>query len=326
MHQRFFPWLLICALFAAVSLRVHAAPGEFKTPGKILVAKVSGKATKTINGAVTNLEKEMDIEQSAKINTVGSDSSVVILFSNGATTRLGGDTELVIDEYLQDPFTAQIKVKEMDKEPTPSRTKLRLNRGELVGDVKKLRLEDNASFTVQTPVGAAGIRGTVFRIVFRPSANGQAFFQLSTASGLVQLSQPGQNTTVTASGTAGVQIPQGQGVELMVNVTTNAQGQMVVTVLPPLPSATTSVNATTLAQLSAVAVEIAGAVQNAVFSPPSSGAGGGAPSGSIGSSNAGGGPASSTTQFTTENAAGTITVTNPQQQNAIPSGQLTSQP
>jgi hypothetical protein len=314
MHQRFLPWLLIGVLFASFSLRAHAASGQFKSPGKILVARVVGKATKTLNGSVTELKKEDAVETSAKVNTIGANSSVVLAFSNGATTRLGGDTELVIDEFLQDPFSEEVRPSTIDAEPTPSRTKLSLNRGELVGDVKKLKLQQDAAFTVQTPVGAAGVRGTVFRIVFRPSSTpGQALFQLSTAAGLVDY----QGINATGAGTAKVDITQGQEISFTVSITINAQGQIVVNVQPPPPGATTGIPANTLAQVATAATDIAGAVINAVFSPPR--VIGGQPTGSIG--------ATTTSSIRTENATGTVTVTNPQPpQNAIPTGQITSQP
>jgi hypothetical protein len=313
MHKRFLPWLLIGVLFASFSLRVHAASGQFKTPGTIKVARVVGKATKTVGGTETELKKEDTVEQSAVVRTVGDKSSLVLAFSNGATTRLGGETELVIDEFLQDPFKDDVRPSKIDAEPTPSRTKLSLNRGELVGDVKTLKLDQDASFTVTTPVGAAGVRGTVFRIVFRPSGTpGQAIFQLTTAAGLVDF-----GANATASGTAKLDIPQGQEISFSVDVTINAQGQMVVTVLPPPPGATKGVTANTMAEVAAVAVEITGAVATAIFSAPR--VPGGPPTGSIGDGR-------TTSILNTQNAAGTINVTNPQPQNAIPAGQLTSPP
>jgi hypothetical protein len=306
MHQRFLPWVLIGVLFTALTLRVHAAePGKFKSPGKILVAKAD-KATKTVGSQVTPLSKDMDIEQSAKINTEKG-GSVVLVFSSGATTRIGEDSELVIEEFLQDPFAETVKVKDAVEEPSPSRTRLALNKGELVGDVKKLRLDQNSEFTVKTPVGAAGVRGTVFRIVFRPDPNNpnKATFQLTTTSGLVQ------NTVVTATGTSpGVQIPQGQQIDILVDVTFNAQGQMVVTAIPP-PTPNTAIPPGTMADVTKAAVEIAGAVQNAVFSPPT---GGGPPPGSVS------GPVTTTTNFNANGNKGTI------QTEAIPAGQIMSKP
>lgn len=383
MHHRLLPWLLFVAFFGAISLRAQTPTRGVFDPnnnsGKILVAKVSGKATKKVNGVVTDLAVNMYVEQSATVNTGAGDSSVILLFSNGATTKLGADTELVIDEFLQDPFAdlGTVKVKELEKEPSPSRTKISLNHGELVGDVKALLYDRGSEFTVQTPVGAAGIRGTVFRIVFRPGTNGQAFFQLTTASGRVDYTQPGQGgannananaqtttttTTATASGTAAVQVPQGQEIEILVNVTTNAQGQTIVTALPPPPSTTNNVAATTLQQVTTAAVEIAAAVQNAVFTsqaPASPGAagttGGGTTTGSVtgdtststtsqsgsgsqqgnqgtgtgsqGQNNGQGGTSTTTTStFQTDNAQGTVNVTTTQAQKSIPSGQITSQP
>lgn len=358
MHQRLLTWLLFVAFFATVSVRAQApnvnGPGQFNLPGKILVAKVSGKAFKTVAGQQTDLVPDMEIEQNAKVTT-GKDGSAVLSFSNGATTRLGADTELTVEEFLQDPFSGTIKVSQLDKEPSPSRTKLSLSHGELVGDVKTLRESQGSKFIVQTPVGAAGVRGTVFRIVFIPGANGQAFFQLTTASGRVEYTAPGQTpgggttngtvttTTATASGTAAVNVPQGQEIEILVNVTTNAQGQMEITALPPPPSTTTSVTPANLTQITSVAVEIATAVQNAVYTaptPPSGtgGTGGGGTSGSgttTGSINGSttttqtsGGTTTTTTTTTnnlqTKNATGTVTTT--QSQTSIPAGQLSSQP
>ena len=71
----------------------------------------------------------------------------------------------------------------LKKEPTKSKTTLNLSYGEMVGDVKKLNT--SSSYSIKTPVGAAGIRGTIYRIVFRPTSNGKAFFTVSTAEGLV---------------------------------------------------------------------------------------------------------------------------------------------
>lgn len=308
MHQRFLSWLLIGVCFVAFGLRAEAQGALKGTKGKILVARVGGTAavTKTVGTQTTRLAKEMEVEESAKVVT-GADSFVVLAFSNGATTRLGPDSELVIAEFLQDPFPDEVKPSAMTEEPSPSRTKLLLNKGELVGDVKTLKRKTDG-FTVQTPVGAAGVRGTVFRIVFRPAANGQSTFQLTTTSGLVEYT--GQQTSnITAQGTANVNVEAGMTVD--VDVTINAQGQTIITVLPP-----TQTNGPTSAAASAAASEIAAAVATTVFLPP---VGGAPPAGSIGSGTV-------VTNFTTQNTTGTIQATDVPPQNAIPAGQLQSQP
>ena len=283
MQLRFLPWLFLCAIFATVSLRAQPTTSVTGGAELILVAKVTGDVRKSLDGQSVALRNGDKVEQRAKVNTANN-ASVVLAFSNGATLRLEQDSELVIEEYLQDPFTSAVKVSEMKKEPSKSRTRLGLNRGELVGDVKPLDHAGGSSFTVQTPVGAAGIRGTIFRIVFRPNGTGQAFFTLSTAVGNVAFTQgteggaaqtPG--AAATAQGVAGVPVPQGQEIMITVDVTQNAQGQLVVTA-PPTVTGSSNITAGN----NAVALETAGAialaVQQTVFTPAASG---GATAGSI---------------------------------------------
>ena len=300
MHHRIF-WLFLWALVSVVALRAQAptpagpatGASAVMPPGEVKAVKVSGRVSMTVDGVTTTLNKDDLVKQTAKINTENN-SSVVLAFSNGATTQLGPDTELVIEEFLQDPFPNTIAVASLTDEPTTSRTRLALNHGELVGEVKHLKREKGSRFDVQTPVGAAGIRGTTFRIVFRPQGTGQAFFQLTTAVGEVAFVQPNAsgsgtpaggtatggatpsggtapgNTAPTATGTGtatGVSVPQGQEISITVNVTQNAQGQMVVTVLPPPVTATVNVSVASMTAVTQVAKDIAVAVQQTVFTP-----------------------------------------------------------
>jgi len=70
-------------------------------------------------------------------------------------------------------------------------------------------LNTASSYSIKTPVGAAGIRGTTFRIVFRPSSDGKAFtFTLSTGEGKVLFTG-----TTQATGT-GVDVSEKQEVAI----------------------------------------------------------------------------------------------------------------
>jgi hypothetical protein len=198
MHKRFLLGLVLFAAGAFLPLRAQtpaaspapSAPAAMP-PGQILAAKVTGVVTMTVNAApAVTLVGGEPIPQHATINTNAA-ANAVLVFSNGATTQLGENSQLVIDEFLQDPFPANITMANIDTEPTTSKTKLRLNHGELVGNVKHLQHTKGSTFTVDTPVGAAGIRGTTFRIVFRPNGTGLAFFSLSTVEGNVAFQQPG---------------------------------------------------------------------------------------------------------------------------------------
>jgi hypothetical protein len=320
MHHRFLSWMCFCALaavtpFHAQPLTTAAGAPVGMPPGMVLVAKVSGTVTMLYQGVQTAVNVDDRIPQAATVITgQEAESSVVLVFSNGATTQLGMDTELIIQEFLQDPFASTIRVAELAEEPSASRTNLRLNRGELVGNVKRLQHSRGSSFTVHTPVGAAGIRGTTFRIVFRPSGTGQAFFQLSTAEGNIAFSQgvgtdpgvgggvqvggadgapagqPGEpqagdaqpaGTTPTApaaagaSGVADIPVPQGQEITVTVTVTTNQQGQVVAAVAPTVTS-TAPISPTTMALVTQAAQQIAVATQQATFTSPAPASTGGA--------------------------------------------------
>ena len=102
---------------------------------------------------------------------------------NGSSVRIGADSRLAIEEFKMDPLAAPISnPSALKAEPSKSKTVLNLSYGEMVGDVKKLN--SSSSYSIKTPVGAAGIRGTIYRIVFRPSSDGKAFFTISTAGGV----------------------------------------------------------------------------------------------------------------------------------------------
>jgi len=96
---------------------------------------------------------------------------------------------------LQDPFNQPIKVSELVDEPTTSITKLNLVRGELMSNVKHLRRDKGSVFSVQTPVGAAGIRGTTFQVLFRPSGN-FASYALRMVEGKIALDFGGRSRDV----------------------------------------------------------------------------------------------------------------------------------
>lgn len=312
-------------MLAAISVRAQPAAGAPAAANAsaivggmelILVAKVTGTAQMTVNGAVINLKVDDKVPRSAKINTQAG-SSVVLAFSNGATTHLGADTELIVEEFLQDPFSSAVALRDVAEEPSQSRTKLRLNRGELTGKVAKLKHDKGSTFVVETPVGAAGIRGTTFRIVFTPNGTGQAFFQLSTVEGNVGFAALGSGidpTTgaapgapapapaapgVTAVGDAALPVPGGQQIEITVSVTTNAAGQQVVTIVQP-PTATIAIPPTLIAAVTQTATEIAVATQATVFTPvTTSSTGGAGPSSEV----------SGTTGSTTGSTTGTTGTT-----------------
>jgi hypothetical protein len=151
----------------------------------------------------------------------------------------------------------------MTAEPSTSRTKLNLSRGELVGNVKKLNYDAGSSFNIQTPVGAAGIRGTTFRIVFRPDGTGKAFFSLTTVEGNVVLASGTVNLPSETS------VPDNKEVEVVIDVNVDAEtGAVTVAVGSAPPIVVADAAPTTVAAVAAVVQQIATAVATVTFTTP----------------------------------------------------------
>ena len=176
---------LFCA-FVAIALSVNSWAQT--NPGDIKPVRIVGQVQKLLpNAQFVQLTKKDILHENDTVVT-GKDSSVVLVFMNGSSIQLGADTRLKIDEFKMEKLDQEILPSKLTKEPSVSKTALNLAYGEIVGDVKKLNTAGGSTYSIKTPVGAAGIRGTVFRIVFRPTSDGKAFtFQLSTSEGLVVL-------------------------------------------------------------------------------------------------------------------------------------------
>jgi hypothetical protein len=177
--------------------------------GQIVAARVQGTVTSASKpGAIGVPLREGDtVDEDATIVTE-TGASVILVFSNGATVDLAGDSRLKISEFVQDPFASDLKASEIKQETGTSVTRLFLTKGELVGRVAHLNVDQGSEFTVKTPVGAAGIRGTFFRHIFRPDRHGKAFISVETFEGLI---------VVTGLAAGPVEIPAGRKLETTVD-------------------------------------------------------------------------------------------------------------
>lgn len=237
MHHRF-PLVLLVSLFMIAGIsRVGAqssAPLTSIQPNEVWATGIVGDVTAELGSSRRQLKGQQKVEEGSTIRT-GLGASVILVFSNRARTQLGENSVLELRKYQHDIAEPSAKGNETDVEDGKSVTELRLALGELSGTVK-LRKDGKSNFEVGTPVGAAGIRGTTFRIIYRPPAAGQAFgtpgtFQLINNDGGVIFNSgaqgggagaggggggaPGPGGSVGAVGTTqGLEIPAGQQIEI----------------------------------------------------------------------------------------------------------------
>jgi hypothetical protein len=237
-----------CAIVAiALSLNSSAQTQA----GQIKAARVENQVLKQLADGSNVPVKNGDMLNEKDIILTGKGASIVLVFSNGSSVKLGADTRLAIDEFKMDPLGEDINMSTLTAEPSKSKTTLNLAYGEMVGDVKKLNA--SSSYSIKTPVGAAGIRGTIFRIVFHPAADGKAFFTVSTAEGKVVM----QGVT-----TQDIPIAAGKEVVVTVDIPTdkNTAAAPPVIVTHDIPPATAAIIVT-------ASEHIAETVQQTIFNP-----------------------------------------------------------
>ncbi|HEY8993087.1 MAG TPA: FecR family protein [Lacunisphaera sp.] len=236
---------LFCA-FVAAALSVSASAQT--AAGQIKAAKVQGEVLKITAAGATAPLKDGDALTESDTVTTGKGASVVLVFMNGSSVRVGSDSRLAVEEFKMDPLAQPLSnPTALKAEPSKSKTTLNLSYGEMVGDVKKLN--SSSTYSIKTPVGAAGIRGTIYRIVFKPSSNGKAFFTISTAEGKVVM-----------EGVTDQTIPVDEGKEVVVEIDTdNPTTPKIVT--QDIPPATTAL-------INAASRELTETMKDAVIDNP----------------------------------------------------------
>lgn len=200
-------WKRLCVMILGiwvVSFTTSSAESDPKRrPGKVVVANVTGKAEAVDpESKSSQILKKNDIISEKHTVKVGADSTATLVFSNGSSINLLANSSLIISQFLQDPFSLPYTTAIVTEEPTTSVTKLNLVKGEVVCNVKKLRTKEGSSFVVNTPVGAAGVRGTIFAVSYVPDPSGgnKWVYTLSVTEGEVALTDDKGNVTLVTAG------------------------------------------------------------------------------------------------------------------------------
>jgi hypothetical protein len=152
------PLLLRLALAAGLAAPAvaFAAEAALTRPGQLTVTAVTGELNVRTGDAVKPAKAEERVRVDSRLAT-GRRSLATLAFSNGAILELGPDSEVEVEELLQAPFTTTLKPAEWKAEPSVSRTRLRVIRGEARATVKRLLTARGSAFVIVTPAGAASV-------------------------------------------------------------------------------------------------------------------------------------------------------------------------
>jgi hypothetical protein len=267
---------LLAPAFAQTDTTSPAAPAPAGPPpmvqGQIVAARVRGTVTaKNLDtGDIHPLLSGDKIAERYQVVT-GANSSVVLVLSNGATVDLAADSSLDVAQFIQDPFSSSVDAATLTQEPSAtSITRLNLTRGEIVGKVAHLNVDKGSIFAVDTPVGAAGIRGTVFRIVFHENANGKATLRVTTLEGTLVFRMEGSELVAISGGKqivlSNITIPPAGTVFSTTGSTTTTSSTTTSGATTTTVTTTTTTN-TENAQIQAAVQTIVNAVLSVTFPP-----------------------------------------------------------
>ena len=143
--------------------------------GAIIIAGIEGQVT-----VINNLTKVPLPSDKVKAGGLlfdghtiqtGPSSKIVLLLTNGTITTVKPESSLILRSLHKKKFdTSKTKLTELKGEPSKSNVVMDIEFGDLVVDVKKL--DKKSSFNIESPVGTAGIRGTVPAISVVKNPNG----------------------------------------------------------------------------------------------------------------------------------------------------------
>ncbi|HTB64087.1 MAG TPA: FecR domain-containing protein [Opitutales bacterium] len=168
------PFVYLAALLGLFALP-QVSHAQDMTNGKVQAMIVVGNVNLIAkDGTTTALKRGQSFEEGASVHADKGANALLVL-SNGATLKVKENTTLEVTKFQQAKFdeAAEGTYLRLTKDPSKSETTLKLSDGSLQGEVKKLDTADGSKFTVNTPAGSAGIRGTIVDITIVRNAAGQ---------------------------------------------------------------------------------------------------------------------------------------------------------
>jgi len=185
-----------------VAAKVAAKAPEKPAAGNIRVLKITGDVTRSLDATKQpSALKEGSFIQQDEVITTGKNSKALLLMSNGTTLTVDQNSSFHVDKFLQTPFdSSNVDYKTLKAEPSTSQTKLDVKTGSVIADVCKL--SKGSTFDILTPVGVAGIRGTIIKVtVTRPGGGGPVTVSIDMPRGKAEFKGIDGKTVTLSDGT-----------------------------------------------------------------------------------------------------------------------------
>lgn len=231
------------ALVGALFLSIFTAHA-LEDSGAIWVVKVEGNAWLEA-ASKTRLVKNARIDPGSTVATEPN-GNVVLLFQNGSTVNVRSGSRFSVKDFACDSFdTSKADWRTLKSEPgKSSRTAVRVEDGCIIANIRSLN--KGSKFDIGTPLGTAGIRGTiVVAEVDMQNAENPVTFGVADGSA-VFTANSGDTRNVDGGSAVGVSA-QGRFTPAPANAgqllsTARQVGRTMMLSVPPMPSSADVVN------------------------------------------------------------------------------------
>ena len=185
-------WLgtTLALLTGTAALAAEVVEAIITRPGQITVAEITGQLIIKEAGQQRPAKVDDRVRVDAVVAT-GRKSLATLAFSNGAVLELGSEAELEVEELLQAPFGSSLKLSALKEEPSISRTRLRLVRGDFRLKVKPLKVARGSVFQLALPAGIARLAEGSLAVVVRMTEAGLGMCTLELERGNAEFEIPG---------------------------------------------------------------------------------------------------------------------------------------
>lgn len=171
----------------------------FTRPGTITVTELTGSASAVAGQQEKPLKVEDRWRAEANFKTARR-STLGLEFGNGIFFKIGSDSEIAVEEFWQQPHSQAGKVAEWKEEPSPSRTLVRLVRGDFTVNVKPLKTARGSTFTLETVAGTLRITQGVLMARAQMTELGIGLCTLELREGIAEFERVGGRATSLAPG------------------------------------------------------------------------------------------------------------------------------
>jgi hypothetical protein len=191
-------WLAMGAMLAG--LGAQTPDPVLPRPGAVIVSDITGETAVVAGGQrrVPKLEERLRVGSTL---STGRKSLLTVTLSNGSSVQLGSDSEIEIEEFGQAPVSGTLKLAELKEEPTLSRTRLNLLRGDVILVVKPLKVARGSSFHLSMAAGTLRVAEGTVRARVDMSELGLGVAAVEVVQGKAEFEVPGGTFAPVPAGT-----------------------------------------------------------------------------------------------------------------------------